>query len=194
MATICGKISADLLVDCTNPIVNGANDRLILINQEDWEDATITYNGTNTKIIENIILPSATTGYEYQGMYNSNEPKSTLVKGTYSTSWDQEVMFKIFNNSPDVKKQLDLLRLGKVVAIIQNNHKGTSGNAAFEVYGHSSGLELVECTRTVADNDTQGGYACVLRNSEKSRENSLPYSIFITSYSVTKALVDSLIA
>lgn len=193
MATICGKISADLLVDCTNPLISGVNDRMVLINREDWELATITVNITDPRIITNIVLASGVTAYEYQGKNDSIEPKSTLVRTTYSEAYDHEITFKVFINNADTKKQLELLAKGKVVAIIQNNHTGTAGNACFEVYGVDSGLILQTSERSLADADTQGAYACVLRNSEKSRQAHFPYTFFDTSFAVTKAKVDALL-
>ena len=42
MASICGKISAGLTIDCDSPLQAGAEDQLILINRDDWLDAAVT--------------------------------------------------------------------------------------------------------------------------------------------------------
>ena len=191
MAVTCAKISADVLLDCDNPMLGGANDRLILVNKDDI--ASVTYNMTNPLIVENITLATGMEGYEYQGKNNSVEPRSALVKLRYAEVYEHEVIFKVFVNDADTKKQLELMRQSRLIAVIENNHKGDGGDAAFEVYGLESGLELVEMERVVADTETQGAYNLVLRSSENSRESHLPNTYFITDYATTKTDVETLL-
>lgn len=191
MAT-CDKISDDILKDCDNPPAGGANDRLILFNFDDI-DGNVTYDGTNPIIVTNITLASGVRGYVYEGQNNSNEPRSALVKGRYVDSYDHEVRFKVFDNSPDAKEQIQKLGKGKVVALVQNNRKGSSGNSAFEIYGLETGLELQELERALANADTQGAYDLLIRNDEVSRPATLPHSLWDTSFATTLALVNSLI-
>ena len=192
--SICGKISQNIIIDCDNPLVGGAKDRLILINHEDWSDATISRNATNNQLITNIVLGSGVVAYEYEGKNNSVEPRSALVKQRYAEVYDHETIFKVFKSNAATKQQIEKMAKGKMVAVIENNYKGADGEGAFEVYGEDSGLELQELERTLADVDTQGAYHLVLRTSEFSKEPHLPATIFITDYATTKAVVDSLLA
>lgn len=190
---ICDALTDDILVDCDNPPTGGANDRLILINLADLQAATITYDVANPLIVGNIVLGSGKRGYNFEGLNNSNEPRAALVKGRYVNGYDHEVRFKVFSNSPDAKEQLMKLDGSKVVAIVQNNHKGASGNAAFEIYGLETGLSLQELERIIADAETQGAYNVLIRNDEVSRPSSLPHTLWDTNFSTTLAIVDSLI-
>lgn len=189
----CDALTDDILFDCDNPPTGGANDRLILLNFSDIENATITYDGTNPLVVENIVLASGVQAYVYEGLNNSNEPRTSLVKGRYVNGYDHEVRFKIFKNSPDTKKQLNKLDGALVVAIIQNNHKGASGNAAFEIYGLQTGLRLQELERIIADAETQGAYNLLIRNDEVSRPSSLPHTLWDTDFATTLAIVDALL-
>jgi hypothetical protein len=81
----------------------------------------------------------------------------------------------------------------KVVALVQNNHKGEDGNAAFEIYGYETGLRLQELERVIADAENQGAYTVTIRNDEVSRPSSLPHTLWDTDFATTKAIVDSLI-
>jgi len=189
----CGRISANVLIDCDDPMIGGTKDLLYLINIDDWLDATITRNGSNSQIIEGVTLPSSTVAYKFEGKNNSLEPKSMLAKGRYYELYDHEIVFKAFNNSPTVKQQIEALAKGKYVAIVENNHQGDEGNAAFEVYGDESGLELAESERIVTDTDSQGAYTLTLRTSEYAREGHLPATFFLTDYATTKALVVGLL-
>lgn len=187
----CGQISANILIDCNNPMTGGVNDRLILINKVDWDLATLA--GTPT-LITGITLPTGSVAYQYEGKNNSVEPRAQLVKQRYAEVYDHEVMFKVFKADAATKAQLELLAKGKVVAIIENNYKGASGAAAFEVYGIDTGLYVQDLERTLADVDTQGAFAITLRTSDQSKESHLPATLYDTDYATTKAIVDGLLA
>jgi hypothetical protein len=81
----------------------------------------------------------------------------------------------------------------KLVALVQNNHKGDDGNSAFEIYGLETAIQLQELGRTVADAELQGAYNLVIRNNETSRPSTLPHTLFNTDFSTTLAIVNSLI-
>lgn len=189
----CDALTADILYDCANPPVGGVNDRLILLNFSDLQNATITYDGTNPLIVENIVLASGIQGYVFEGLNNSNEPRVAMVKGRYVNGYDHEVRFKCFENSPVAKAQLTKLDGAQVVAIVQNNRKGSSGNSAFEIYGLQTGLRLQELERILADAETQGAYNLLIRNDEVSRPSSLPHTLWDTDFATTLAIVESLI-
>ncbi len=189
---ICGEISANIAVNCANPIQGGAEEILYLINREDWDDAAITYNVTNTEIIENIVLSSGKVAYTYAGVNNSNKPKYELVKGEYSTFYNHEINFKVFDASPTTKEQLELLAKGQMVAIVKNKYKGTDGNSAFEVYGADAGLICTQNIREIAGGDAGGAFDLILKSDETSLEPHMPKTVFITDYATTKAIVEGL--
>jgi len=188
----CAVISNNILVDCDNPLQAGTKDTLILINYDDWLDAAVSVNGTNARIIEDIVLASGVTGYKVEGINNSTLPTHAFVKGRFLGSFDHQVNFKCFTLSPTVKSELVKMSKGRFVAIVENNFKGATGNAAYEVYGMDSGLILETMERDPGNQDTQGAYDVTLKSSEFSREAHLPATIFITDYDTTKTLVDGL--
>lgn len=189
---LCAKISAGQAFDCANPPLAGVKDKLVLVNYEDFESATITKNNTNPELIENIVLASGVTGYMYEGRNSSIEPQASLVKGAYTDSFEHTVMFKVFANSAAVKEQLEKMVNGRVVAVVENNYKGTAGAGSFEIFGSDAGLIVSELTVVKNDQDTQGSYSVTLKSSEKSRESHLPSTLFKTDYTTSKAIFDSL--
>jgi hypothetical protein len=191
MAT-CDDLTAGILYDCDNPPSGGANDRLILFNYDDI-NGNVTVDPTNSLLFTDITLASGVTGFVFEGINNSNEPRSAMVKGRYVNGYDHEVIFKVFKNSPQAKAQLQKLDGAKVVALVQNNHKGEDGNAAFEIYGYETGLRLQELERVIADSELQGAYNVNIRNDEVSRPSSLPHTLWDTDFATTKAIVDSLV-
>jgi len=190
---ICDALTAGIAYDCANPPSGGVNDRLILLNFADVEAATVTYDGANPIIVENIVLAGAAVGYVFEGVNNSNEPRSAMVKGRYVNGYDHEVRFKCFDNSPAAKLQLGKLDGAQVVAIVQNNRKGATGNSAFEIYGLQTGLRLQELERILADAETQGAYNLLIRNDEISRPSSLPHTLWDTDFATTLAIVEALL-
>lgn len=190
--TICGTISANIGVNCDNPLQAGAEDTLVLINRADWLNATLTLNSTNPQIIEAITLPSGTTGYSYQGKNNSVIPRYEFIKNTFSEDYNHEINFKIFDVSPTIKEQLEKLAKGSMVAIVMNKYKGTGGNAAFEVYGADAGLVLTQNVREISTVETGGAFDLILKSSETALEPHLPKTIFLNDYATSKAIVDGL--
>ena len=139
-ATLCGKISASQTINCNNPLQAGSEDELILINWEDWLDASLTLNGTNTQIVENILLASGVVGYTMDGKNNSIAPKFELVKQAFAEVYSHELNYKVFGVNAEAKKQLEKKAKGRFVAIVHNKFKGASGESAYEIYGADAGL------------------------------------------------------
>lgn len=193
MPPICDALTAGIAYDCANPPVGGANDRLILMNFAAVEAGTVTFDNANPIIVTNIALTAPALAYAYEGLNNSNEPRAAMVKGRYVNGYDHEVRFKCFDNSPAAKLQLGKLDGALVVAIVQNNRKGASGNSAFEIYGLQTGLRLQELERILADAETQGAYNLLIRNDEISRPSSLPHTLWATDFATTLAIVDGLL-
>ena len=190
----CGQISANVLIDCDNPMIGGANDRLVILNKDDWDAATITRDGANNQLITDIVLATGADAYNFEGKNHSVEPSQTLVKQRYAEVYDHQVDFKVFGANAAVKAQLENLVKGNFVAIIQNNYKGASGSACFEVYGEEVGMEIQELARIISDAETQGAFSIVMKTPEEVKEGHLPATLFDTSFAATKAVVDALIA
>jgi hypothetical protein len=193
MATNCGKIAAGVLNDCDNPLIGGAKDRLILFNTEDIVDYDT--NTSNSQIIEgiNLVASPAAVGYVFEGFKSSIEEERKLAPNKYRSMWDHQIIFRIFSNSPETKQTIEGLKDGTFVAILENNNKGVDGNAAFELYGKGVGLYVLDAVATKNDADSQGAYVITLKTPEDQKEPNLPATVFLTSYSVTKTLVDSLV-
>jgi hypothetical protein len=186
----CPGINADVFLDCTKPISAGVKDMLYLVNFADI--ATIVEDIANPNLIESFTLAAGAFLYRFEGKNNSIDPKSTLVKARYSNTFNHECIFKVFDNASDIKQQLEYMTNTKVVAIVENNYKGSTGEVPFEIYGLRSGLEITVMERIVNDQETQGAYNITLSSSEQIKEPYLPATLFDTSYAVTKAFLEDL--
>ena len=177
-------------MDCSKPISAGVKDILYLINADDI--LSTTPDPSNPNLITGITLVSGAVAYKFEGKNSSIEPRAALVRQRYSEVYDHEVTFKVFDNGADIKKNLQGAVTKKVVAIVENRFQGTDGDAAFEIYGLTAGLQANTLERITADADTQGAYNVVLVSSEFEKEPNLPATLFDTSYAATKALVEAL--
>jgi hypothetical protein len=191
----CGEISASILANCDNQITGGANARLLLANKADVPESAYTYNTLNPKIIESITLSSSPAAYFYafEGFKSSVAPQIATVDNPYRKAYNHQIDFIVFANTPEAKLQLEGMADGTLIAIVENNDTGVGGNAAFELYGKKQGL-FGSIVRVVNDADTQGAYRVTIQSPKDSKEPSLPATIWDTSYAVTKAMIDALVA
>lgn len=193
MATNCGRIAAGVARNCATPLVGGVSDELILINKSDIVD--YEENVTNPQIIEgfNLIPSPQAKGYLFQGFKSSVEPQIDLAPNNYRSLWNHQVVFRIFDNTPETKEVIEGLKDGTFVAIVKNNNQGVDGNAVYELFGKGVGLELTVATAAKNDADTQGAYVLTLSSPETQKESNLPASVYLDDLATTTALVNALL-
>lgn len=189
----CAKISEDLEFDCDNVLQPGTEDEAVLINKDDWDEASKTTNMTNAQIIEDIVFASGARGYLLEGINNSILPKSNYIKGRFSGLFNHEVNYYVFSLSSTTKQQLEKKKDGKFVLVVRNKFKGS--DSTFEIYGKDSGLIVPDggIVRDPGDSETSGAYNIILRSDENSGlEPHLPATLFNTDYATTLAIFNGL--
>lgn len=190
----CAKITAGIALNCDKPLVAGNKDLITLINLDD----IVGYqrNTTNPQIIEGITLVGspAAKGYKFEGKNSSIDSKSDLIKAKYSENYNHQVIFRVFEDGPDVKLQLEKLAKGKFVAVIEKNYRGALDKAAFEIRGTDVGLVCTVLTQDSTDADTTGAYVITLASQDGFPEPHLPATFFLTDYATTKAAYTALSA
>jgi hypothetical protein len=191
MPTACAGLTANVLNNCENPITGGANDRIWLVNKADI--ASTTPDPLNPYLITGFTINSGAFLYVYEGQNNSVDLRAALVRQRYTTVYDHEVIFKVFDNTPEVKQQLAYLGQGVVVAIVEKNFKASDGLGAFEMYGLDAGLILNANESNASDADTQGAWNLTISTSEQAKEPGPPKTLLISStYAATKAALEAL--
>ena len=199
--TICGKISGNALRNCDDPIVQGIDNDLVLINFGDWKAGTITKNAINKNIVEGITLPAGSptiTGYKLQGINYSNDEVDSMVKGKYLSTWDHKLTCIVFGNDPDYKKFIEDLKEGRFVVIVKNNYNNlnkstTPSDSVYEILGMTNGLEVLTCERNKSDKDTQGAFKVELGCNADVKEPHLPATLYKTDLATTAAIVAALL-
>ena len=190
----CEGIKIGSAYNCSTPLVAGVNQRLILINQDDWEAAAKTYDGTLTTLLTGVVLPVGKQGYAFDGIRTSLKPQTAYIPGTTSVGYDHQIDFIVFDISQEQKDNLEELGLKRVVGVVQNVNAVGNADSVFEVFGAGVGLELITNVRINDDQETSGGYAISIKTSDNGgKEPKLPTSWWDTDFNTTKVKVDALL-
>ncbi len=195
----CNKIVASILKNCYN-LVAGIKDTAYLINIEDIDKDSCAFDPSNPLLLTQLVLKTASpalTAFKIEGHNYSNEHDTALVKKTFYNAWDQNFRFRIFDNTPEDKLWISNASESRFVIIQENNYNkaaSPAGRTVFEVLGWDLGLEVKECTRVAADEETQGGWNLLAGCSDKQKESNPPLAFFVGgSLTATRAAIASLI-
>ena len=193
----CGSIGSGSNYPCApNGLSASVENRLILIDKDVYDRATVTFDMTLTSLITNIVLTqSGDAGYAFIGVRRSTRPQSAFVPQTVSIGYDHQVEFQIFDISQAQKDNIEKLALSRVVAIVQNANAPGNADSVFEVFGKDVGLEMqAGPMRINTDLETNGSYTINLKTSDDSgKEGKLPTSFSDGAFGTTKAKVDALL-
>ena len=199
MAT-CGKISAGITHNCLDKLVSGLHDEVILINLADIDKDSCTFDANNKLILTDLVLETASpalAGYKIEGYNFSNEHDTALVKRRFIDGWDHNFLFRVFDNTPAVKKFVTEAVDSRFVAIIKNKYRNknatTDGTTVFEVLGFEHGLEISEATRNVNDEETMGAWVLKATCDETNKEPYPPYTFFKTDLATTQTAFDAFV-
>lgn len=183
---VCAKISAGFAISCTDPLIPGTEDDILLVNKSDV--VGYTEDVGNPMLVSAIDLATGTMFYRFEGQNMSTEPKSRLVKTRYNNFYEHEARFKVFANTPAAKLQLDKLMKGEVVALIK------SKAGAWEIYGKDIGLKVLEMERDPNNADTGGAYDLLLKTPDTAaKETFLPATFFTVSDAATETAIETLL-
>ena len=187
----CSEITAGLVaVNCDKASVAGTGSKVRLISYSDINrDLSTVVDG----VLTSIVLKATKKAYDFETVDNSVDGDSALVKGTYISDFDHNIMLRVFAKTEAGKKFVNKMKLARVVAVVENKELGTAGEVKYEAYGWDAGLELMEATSTTAMAD-KVVYEMKLGSGAKSKETTLPKSVFITDLTTTEAMLAALVA
>lgn len=186
----CSKIKTGFTNQvCGKPAIAGTTARVILLS---YSDVDKSKSVVTDNVISSLILKTGAIGYEVDSLPNATVGSDTINAGTYLKTHQHNVVVRIFKKSEAAKKFVNGLTNARVIAIVENNDTGDSGDTKYEVYGWDSGLELTEITVTTEMTDGVA-YQVTLANGTIAQEGSLPMSLFDTDEATTDLMVDGLL-
>jgi hypothetical protein len=191
MATVCGALSSDMVRDCDNKPIAGVETTIGLINIDDWNNATITKDATNSNIITGITLPTGKKAYKLQVFKRTHKPKFEFQDGDNGVYYKHSIGTNIPLWTQAVKDQVQALAEGYVVAIVENVNKST-GSPIFEIYGAKNGLRMPDGVRDLSTND--GLLTGTFTNDDGMNEPMPPATFLATggTYTATKNAFNNL--
>lgn len=199
MAVCDNFIKQGISPSCDDPLVQGVEQRGVIINRDDIDFSAAVFNATRKNVIETIALKSGKKGYEVVVMGSTpfTGTNTALATGTYRNTFTNTVSIVILDNGPDVcENVIDGLANGEFVVILENKFKGLQkeenpGDPAFQVYGWYQGLRASEMTNDKYSEDTDGGWAVSLQETRAPKSGVF---LFKTDYETTAAAVESLVS
>jgi hypothetical protein len=199
MAASCNKITENILKNCYN-LVAGIKDTAYLINIDDIDKDACAFDPDNVLLMTQIVLKTASpalTAFKIEGYNYSNEHKTSLVKKTYQKTWEHGFIFRIFDNTPEVKKWILNAADSRFAIIQENNYNKLSspaGMTVFEVLGYDFGLEINAAERDANGDELNGGWLVTAGCHEKFKESMPPLSHFVGgSITATRAAIAALL-
>lgn len=196
----CSKISADIAHQCLDKLATGIKNTIVLINIEDLDKLSCTFDANNKMICTNLALVSASPsvrGFKLEGFNFSNEHDTALVKRKFIDGWEHNMLFRIFDNTPEVKKWINEAAGSRFVVVYENNYSNdnaaTPGTTVYEIAGFKYGLEISEATRNAQDEESMGGWVLKAVCDEVNKEPYMPYTYFVGgTLALTKAAFEGL--
>lgn len=195
--SVCGKINAGALWDCSQKDTGGIEQgEILLINRGDIDlSATVVTRDATNKIhkISKLQLVTGAKAYSFQGINSKRILSASYAKqdGDFLDTVSHTVNIAIYNQCEESLVTLNQFIDGaEVVAVIENKSKGTNNECAFQIYGFDRGLKAGEISYN--SNENNGIVLLPLTSREPDFEPYVPYNYLETNYATTKTKVESL--
>jgi hypothetical protein len=183
----CNQIVDCILKNCAN-LVPGVKDKAYFINYDCVDKDACTFDPANALICTQLALVHGASpecyAYCVEGYNFSNEHKTSLVKKTYQKVWEHGFVFRVFDNTPEVKLWIENAKDSRFMVIIENNYNKVdtilgTGRTVFEILGWDFGLELNAAERDANSEETLGGWLLTAGCSDKLKESLMPLTYFV---------------
>lgn len=144
--------------DCDALVQGGIGNYIILINKDDLDDATITYDTGTTEEITDIQLASTKQGWSFEGSKESNIIPNVALRGVDGMDgFDHTIDMKAFDVSQVSRLNLSKMRFNKVACIVPL----LSGKAL--LFGRDVGLRLSDYQENPGDASLAGLIQFILK-------------------------------
>ncbi len=180
-----GFLTGDISYDCDNGSIAGLETNVVLINSDDINRASITFDPTNKMVMTGFQLNSGKRGFTLQGVKQVNSTAFELVKKETSADKKRHVFNGVILSLSAVNKlQLEQMSEGgSYVVVVEKKWKGANDVDAFDVLGIDVGLELN--VATFNSNESDGTATIELSSVADFEEPKFPVNLLLTDYTTT---------
>jgi hypothetical protein len=180
------KIDRGSAFNCASIAQAGIGNYVILINKEDFDDATVTEDGTTKEItaITFAVTAPVTTGFAFESSKGSVQiiPSSPLRAVTSIDGFDHTLDIRALDASQLSRDNIAKMRFQKVVAIVPL----ASGKAL--VYGRNVGMRISDFQENPGDADTGGTIQFVLKTPDNDPPEIAPPHLIASSFDISTLL------
>ena len=184
---LCDQIQIGAVYDCTNLPQPGNSPYLVLVNKDDLNAGSITYNTANT-LITNVTLATNKPAYLFEGFKDSVKTKIDLVQTDTGPMYKHMVDLVVYDVSPVQRQNLERMCRGSLSAFVEKRKKDSN---SFELYGADAGLSVVPGT-LYSSNENGGVFKVSLASIDGQEETKMQQTVLSTDYSTTRSLIQGL--
>ena len=179
------KLSADIIKDCDNAPKAGIEVNAVFINFEDIDKTASTIDGANDLIITSLATLSTTSGYNLEGIKQTNGVGFELVKKEDSFDAYTHTFAGVILNPSAANKALlqELASGGRYVVVVEKKWKGADQADAFEVFGWDSGVEI--STNIYNSKESDGVIKFEMASADGYEEPKMSRNLLETDYATT---------
>jgi hypothetical protein len=184
---LCDQIQLGAVYDCQNLPTPGNSPYLVLVNKDDLNAGSITYNAAGT-LITNVTLATNKPAYLFEGFKDSVKCKFDLVQTDTGPMYKHMVDLVIYDVSPVQRQNLERMCRGSLAAFVERRKKDSN---SFELWGADAGMSVVPGT-LYSSNENGGVFKISLASLDGQEETKTQQTVLSTDYSTTRALIHGL--
>jgi hypothetical protein len=179
------KLTAAIAKDCEERPQAGIEVNVVLINFDDIDKVTSTYDAANDLVITSLNTKSGTQGFFLEGIKQVNGASFELVKKETSFDGYKHLFTGVVLTPSAANKKLlaQVASGGRYVAVVEKKWKGALGIDAFEVIGWDSGLVISTMVWNTKEND--GVISFELASEDGYEEPQMTRNNLETNYATT---------
>lgn len=185
----CGQLSKSLTLTACGSSTAAIKANIIIGNHDDIDrEASKVADGVCSELV---LTESSGGAFRYESSDNAFEGNCTLAKGTYQSSYDHQIVLRIFVKTQEAKDEINKLKDSRVF-VITESRDAQNPETRYEIYGFDNGLVLTDLQAPTTDSDGVI-YTITLASADNAKESSLPVSLWAGSAAATKTAVDGLV-
>ena len=185
----CGQLSKSLTLAACGSSTAAIKAKIIIGNHDDIDKEASKVTDGVCSALE--LVNTSAGAFLYESHRNAFEGNCTLAKGTYQSSYDHQIVLRIFVKTQEAKDELNKLKDSKVF-VVTESEDARNPETRFEIYGFDNGLVLTDLQAATTDSDGVI-YTVTLASDDNAKESGLPVSLYAGSLEATLTAVDALV-
>lgn len=173
-----GKIFKNILRECDYKPKQGLDSTMYIMNTSEI-DRQATQLSASKLMITNLVLKSGGHLFQVDGEGKYPQGAVELVKGDNGNGWKHKLTMRISYYGEVERQQIqEMVKNGRITAIIKKVDTGKNGELTYEVLGFESGMTIQTVTWSSAEN---GGVVAIELATDEGEEEATDRKIFLSN-------------